>query len=69
MNTQICSSCGSKEFRADRALGGRLICSNCSRPIGSNPYKVSSRTFKLKFSKVNLILLVLATIFIVLLIR
>ena len=27
-----CSRCGSTSFRADRSLGGRLVCSHCGTP-------------------------------------
>ena len=29
-----CSRCGSTSFRADRSLGGRLVCSHCGTPAG-----------------------------------
>ena len=27
-----CARCGSTSFRADRSLGGRLVCSHCAVP-------------------------------------
>ena len=31
--TSRCSRCGSTSFRADRSLGGRLVCSHCGTPV------------------------------------
>lgn len=30
--TSRCSRCGSTSFRADRSLGGRLVCTHCGTP-------------------------------------
>ena len=35
--TSLCQNCGSRRFRADRALAGRLICQSCGLPAGSRP--------------------------------
>tara|TARA_B100000700_G_scaffold152722_1_gene169514 strand:+ start:668 stop:883 length:216 start_codon:yes stop_codon:yes gene_type:complete len=29
-----CLVCGSSNFRADRALSGRLVCNSCGNPYG-----------------------------------
>ena len=29
-----CLVCGSSNFRADRALSGRLVCNSCGTPFG-----------------------------------
>jgi len=34
MNKNKCLVCGSFNFRADRALSGRLICISCGSPYG-----------------------------------
>ena len=31
--TNYCPHCGSLKLRADRSLGGRIICSCCGRPV------------------------------------
>ena len=35
MPTAVCLNCGSREFRADRALAGRLICKRCGFALGT----------------------------------
>ena len=37
MPTAVCLNCGSREFRADRALAGRLICKRCGYALGTRP--------------------------------
>ena len=37
MPTAVCLNCGSREFRADRALAGRLICKRCGCALGPRP--------------------------------
>ena len=37
--TSVCQNCGSRRFRADRALAGRLICQSCGLAAGSRPNK------------------------------
>lgn len=32
MSTRRCTQCGSSSFRADRSLGGRLVCNRCGTP-------------------------------------
>ncbi len=34
MITKKCLVCGSCNFRADRALSGRLVCISCGNPYG-----------------------------------
>ena len=34
MITNKCLFCGSTNLRADRALSGRLVCTNCGNPYG-----------------------------------
>jgi 5-methylcytosine-specific restriction endonuclease McrA len=33
----VCQNCGSRRFKADRALAGRLICQSCGLAAGSRP--------------------------------
>ncbi|QNI91181.1 putative zn-ribbon protein [Synechococcus sp. BOUM118] len=35
--TSVCQNCGSRRFRADRALAGRLVCQSCGLATGSRP--------------------------------
>ncbi|MGC6483479.1 MAG: transcriptional regulator [Synechococcus sp.] len=31
----VCSQCGSRSWRADRSLAGRLVCTRCGTPQGA----------------------------------
>ncbi|MAR07526.1 MAG: transcriptional regulator [Cyanobium sp. NAT70] len=42
MPANRCQNCGSSAFRADRSLGGRLVCQRCGTPLGASP-RLSSR--------------------------
>ena len=66
MNTKSCQICGSTKLIADRALGGRLICSICgSSEIKSTSQFISS---KLVTSKLNIIILFFTAIIIIIII-
>ncbi|MFL2497983.1 MAG: hypothetical protein EVB06_02175 [Synechococcus sp. MED-G133] len=41
--TSVCQNCGSRRFRADRALAGRLICQSCGLAAGSRPSRSRRR--------------------------
>ena len=41
MATTVCQNCGSRRFRADRALAGRLICMDCGMAAGTRPSRRS----------------------------
>ena len=43
MPTAVCLNCGSREFRADRALAGRLICKRCGCALGTRPSSQGQR--------------------------
>ncbi|WP_392351727.1 TFIIB-type zinc finger domain-containing protein [Parasynechococcus sp.] len=34
MSVRPCRQCGSRSFRADRSLAGRLVCTRCGTPQG-----------------------------------
>ena len=34
MSIRSCPRCGSTSIRADRSLGGRLVCMNCGASVG-----------------------------------
>jgi ribosomal protein L37E len=42
MFTRRCVRCGSTSFRADRSLGGRLVCSHCGIPADQQGRRSSS---------------------------
>ena len=69
MQLNSCNFCGSRDFRADRALAGRLVCSNCGTPQGTRSNqrrdnKLINRTFNNKF-----LIIVIAVIVIILVIK
>lgn len=33
--SSVCSQCGSRSWRADRSLAGRLFCTRCGAPQGA----------------------------------
>lgn len=39
----VCQGCGSRRFRADRALAGRLVCQNCGLAAGSRPARKTTQ--------------------------
>ena len=43
-----CARCGSSSFRADRSLGGRLVCSHCGVPADQQARRSSAgkRSFR-----------------------
>ena len=43
MSPSVCQNCGSRRFRADRSMAGRLICQNCGLALGSRPSRSSSQ--------------------------
>ena len=49
MPSEICHRCGSRSFRADRALAGRIICTKCGIPYNK------SQVYNLKLYKNNLL--------------
>jgi len=50
-----CLVCGGFNFRADRALSGRLICTSCGNPYGvkrlvrNDLYDVKNKNIKIKY--------------------
>ncbi|MAH56990.1 MAG: transcriptional regulator [Synechococcus sp. ARS1019] len=34
LSSHSCRQCGSRSFRADRSLAGRLVCTRCGAPQG-----------------------------------
>jgi hypothetical protein len=32
--TSVCQNCGSRRFRADRSMAGRLVCQSCGLAAG-----------------------------------
>ena len=65
-----CLVCGSSNFRADRALSGRLVCNSCGNPYGVRKTgKIKSNSFNPFFyrNKIWLFisLLIIAFIFVI----
>ena len=62
--TNHCSRCGSTSFRADRSLGGRLVCSHCGTPAEQRVRSVrrSSLAPRRKGIKVWVILALMALV-------
>jgi len=46
MSNIRCKTCGSKDFRADRALAGRLFCVRCGSPIGTKIFNSKNSSGK-----------------------
>ncbi len=66
---KICTRCGSNKLIADRALGGRLICTICGCSSISNSNIINSHNFtKFYFKKQPFILIVILAIIIIILI-
>ncbi|MBW3041814.1 transcriptional regulator [Prochlorococcus marinus] len=62
-----CLVCGSFDFRADRALSGRLICISCGNPYGVRKFarnKSNKKYSSPKNIKKLLIILLLIIVFI-----
>ncbi len=65
MNTK-CFYCGSKDFRADRALAGKLICIRCGRPISNvNNFR---KSLNINRSNNFLIIFIITILFIIIII-
>ncbi|MAN18544.1 MAG: transcriptional regulator [Synechococcus sp. EAC657] len=73
MSTRRCVQCGSSSFRADRSLGGRLVCNRCGTPAdqrrasgrAGSPIRASPRgqSSPLFWIVLGLVVLVLVLIF------
>jgi len=50
MSIRSCPRCGSNSIRADRSLGGRLVCTNCGASLGQGQ---STRTNQNSLRQVN----------------
>ena len=50
MSIRSCPRCGSTSIRADRSLGGRLVCMNCGASVGQGQ---STRTNQNSLRQVN----------------
>ena len=45
MSIRSCPRCGSTSIRADRSLGGRLICMNCGASVGQGQSTRTNQKF------------------------
>ena len=41
--TSVCQNCGSRRFRADRSMAGRLVCQSCGLAAGTRPNRSIDR--------------------------
>ena len=41
--TSVCQNCGSRRFRADRSMAGRLVCQSCGLAAGTRPNRATAR--------------------------
>ena len=41
--TSVCQNCGSRRFRADRSMAGRLVCQSCGLAAGTRPSRSTAR--------------------------
>ena len=42
--TSVCQNCGSRRFRADRSMAGRLVCQSCGLAAGTRQSRSTART-------------------------
>ena len=49
-----CARCGSTSFRADRSLGGRLVCSHCGVPADQQARRSSGKGRPIRSSGIRL---------------
>ena len=66
MSKNKCLYCGSFSLRADRALSGRLICTNCGNPYGFRKVtrNQSIKNFRFKNTRKYLFIFILMLVFI-----
>ena len=41
--TSVCQNCGSRRFRADRSMAGRLVCQSCGLAAGTRSSRSTAR--------------------------
>ena len=61
----VCQNCGSRRFRADRSMAGRLICQNCGLAAGSRAVRFTTRSKRRSNAKRWLVILLIAVIVLV----
>jgi len=61
----VCQNCGSRRFRADRSMAGRLVCQNCGLAAGSRAVGSTSRSTGRSNRKLWLVILLVAVIVLV----
>ena len=65
MAVTVCQNCGSRRFRADRSMAGRLVCQNCGLAAGSRAARSTPRSGRRSNGKLWLVLLLLAVVVLV----
>ena len=52
MSIRCCPRCGSTSLRADRSLGGRIVCTQCGTSIGQGQtYKTNQQSSLLRTNR------------------
>ena len=62
MAVSVCQNCGSRRFRADRSMAGRLVCQNCGLAAGSRATRSTSPSSRRSTGKRWLVILLIAVI-------
>ncbi|MCB4395533.1 transcriptional regulator [Synechococcus sp. HB1133] len=65
MAVTVCQNCGSRRFRADRSMAGRLVCQNCGLAAGSRATRPTPLSSRRSNRKLWLVILLLAIIVLV----
>ncbi|MDA9740207.1 transcriptional regulator [Synechococcus sp. AH-736-M20] len=65
MAVTVCQNCGSRRFRSDRSMGGRLVCQDCGTPAGSRAIGATPRSSRRNNGKLWLVILLIAVIVLV----
>ncbi|WP_186570354.1 TFIIB-type zinc finger domain-containing protein [Synechococcus sp. PROS-U-1] len=65
MAVNVCQNCGSRRFRADRSMAGRLVCQNCGLAAGTRPTRPTPRSSGRSHRRRWLVIVLLAVIMLV----
>ncbi|AHF64349.1 hypothetical protein Syncc8109_2005 [Synechococcus sp. WH 8109] len=65
MAVTVCQNCGSRRFRADRSMGGRLVCQHCGLAAGSRAARSTPHSSRRSNAKRWLVILLIAVIVLV----
>ena len=65
MAVNVCQNCGSRRFRADRSMGGRLVCQSCGLAAGARAARSTPHSSRRSNAKRWLVILLIAVIVLV----